>query len=1620
MSIAKEDFVHLHVHSDYCVSPNARVLTTDLRWLPAGELKVGDELIGFDEDLRKNSGMKPTVIQAIKRVVRPCSLIKTSDGREIIASDLHGWVTVGTTRGSQISLSGPRNHPSPHTRQWLHTCELMKGNLSPFRTHRRQLGRSSAKLAQFCKPWGKLPPEYSETAAWFGGILDGEGWLSNRQIGVGQNPGPVFDAMVEACKILELPTTDRREQSKNSDVLEFNLSGYGTALKCLSWCRNFRFDSRKIWEGIHPKSRYHPPVELVSVEPIGEREVVAIQTDTQTLIVEGFLSHNSTLDGACTVEELVRKAKRCGHKALAVTDHGNVCAALNLYKEAGKTHKIGGREIGPIKPIIGTEAYLFDGDLSERGKHIKSNTYNHITLLAQNETGWRNLSKLSSLGYLKGFYYKPRVNWELLEEYSEGIIALSGCLKGALSVPIVQGDMKKAFNLCGRMHDIFGKRMFLEIQPTPIDSQYLVNDACIRFSTRMGIPLAATCDVHYIEAEDVVVQNIKICIANKMDMKTNRISHEGIYYRSTEEIEKIFRHVPEAITNTRRIADMIDFEFPTVANGEPYHLPKFDCPNELSEPDYFEKLARDGLVDRYGDQITNEHEDRLSFELDVIKNSGYASYFLVTADFIQWAKDHDIPVGPGRGSAAGSIIAYSMGITDIEPLKYGLLFERFLNPDRVSMPDIDIDFCEQGRTKVIDYVREKYGTEAVCQIATFGTLGTKSVIKDVARVMGFDYKLTNQMTKTIGKDDTVASWRRTPAAQGFVKKYPELTKILDYSEKLEGKKRNLGKHAAAVVIADTNLEERIPIAHVKKAVTTQFAMEEVEEVGLLKMDFLGLRTLTVIHNAEHLISKRLGRKFSIRSSEIDIEDKATYDMISSGHTKGVFQLESKGFRELLRKALPDCFEDIIALLALYRPGPLGADMDKHYVERKHGREEIKYHHPCLEPFLKDTQGGILYQEQIMQIANKCAGFTMAQADVLRKGVGKKKPEFIAKMKPKFIKGLNEHSNVEEKIANDIWADIEFFAQYGFNKSHSTAYGTITFYTAYLKTHYPVEYMAATLSSYCRDNDRMLVYIDECRRLGIDILPPDIHNSELYFNVVDGKIIYGFRALDGLGEQAANAILEARKRVGTFKSIFHFSESLGTAKVNKAIFETLIKTGAFRDLGHIAQLLEIADEALEGGKKQRKRDINQGDLFSFDEEEMIEELDSERLPDVPLWPNSKIQEIEKEVLGFYLSSHPLDDHRELMSNHQTHTTTELTGIKDGESFVVGGIIKSINVWPDRNNNDMARVVLEDHFSEVECLIFSSIYSVVKDSAQLGRKVFLKGRFQSGKDGRETYIVNEVNSFESEIKRLEKTSRREKRKEKEAEEFERELAFGSLSKFDDRSKKKSIDKPKINDRNTELSIDLNGVEKKPADCKLFTKMLKGLKDKPMGQNSKPVLSYDEQVYEDYMQNDEDYRIHMDEVVLGKDTSDQIRKENEKEKIAELNDKKDEQEISTGEQMELQKTEYKKARVTTERKEGNNSKYKKVTFGDLEKQLKSLRPNYVVNFELSTQRTTFDDIDQLKEMFERYPGHDIVRYRFIEIPLEVYELGYVEASNEFEDELHKILGKEAGIKIYDQRKK
>ncbi|MBX3467683.1 MAG: DNA polymerase III subunit alpha [Planctomycetes bacterium] len=1035
-------------------------------------------------------------------------------------------------------------------------------------------------------------------------------------------------------------------------------------------------------------------------------------------------SDYSLLDGVARIPKLVKRTRECGQKAIALTDHGTVSGIVSFYKDAQKAE---------VKPILGCEVYMSLGAMTERAKG-----YHHLTILAKDDAGWKNLSRLSSVANLEGFYFRPRIDWDTLLRLKEGLIVLSGCLKGPISEPLIAGDHARAREVAIRFRDVFGEDFYLEVQPNSIPEQAVVNEGLGKLSKELGIKLVATCDLHYIDPQDAPAQEVRICIASgKTISDPSRLQmKEDFFFRSTEQMASSFRDWPQAILATREIAEKVSVYDLLPGTKNKYFLPIFVPPDGSEPRAYFAAQCEAGLLRRYGATPTKEQRERLDYEKEVIERLGFINYFLIVADFIDWARTHDCAVGPGRGSAAGSIVAYCLGITDIDPLRYDLLFERFLNPSRVTMPDIDVDFCESNRPRVIDYVRDKYGAENVCQIVTFGTLKPKAVIKDVGRVLELPFAEVDRISKFIPDGPKLKSLDQAFSESPELAQLrgdPRYTKLFEMALALEGVNRHAGKHAAGVVISDTNLYERIPLMQVKGDKTTQFTMMEVEEVGLLKMDFLGLRTLTLIEDTLRLLRKR-GVELDLDHAPLD--DKATYELLSRGETAGVFQLESSGFRKLLKEARPDRFEDIIALIALYRPGPLGSKMDQQFIDTKHGREPLKFLTPLLEPILGETYGCILYQEQVMRIANQIAGLSMTDADALRKAMGKKNAALMEKYRPKFIEGFVAKGAASE-IAQQVWDQIAFFAEYGFNKSHSAAYGLVTYRTAYLKTHHPAEFMAATLTSFSGDTDKLLEYKAEVERMGIALVPPDVSQSDETFDVRDGKIVYGLSAIKGLGEGAVAEVVKARRKVGSFRSIFQFCEEVDHKSLNKSLLEPLVKAGAFDTTGaKRRQLFEVIDQALQMGiQEQKDRLSQQTSLFGGDlggAKQDLAAIEAGLLPNVPEWKDSELLAFEREALGFFLTRHPLDPHKETLLRFATAKTAELAALGDKAEVTVGGMIVGVRTLLDKKGNTMAFLTIEDFSGKCDAVIFGSTYGDVRQHCVQDNVIFIRGKVSTNRE------------------------------------------------------------------------------------------------------------------------------------------------------------------------------------------------------------------------------------------------------------------------------------------------
>ncbi|MCR4442578.1 MAG: DNA polymerase III subunit alpha [Peptococcaceae bacterium] len=1002
----------------------------------------------------------------------------------------------------------------------------------------------------------------------------------------------------------------------------------------------------------------------------------------------------SLLDGAAKIPDLVRQAAALGMKALAITDHGTMYGVIEFYKEAKKAG---------LKPVIGCEVYVAPRSFRDRVSGLDDSPF-HLVLLAENQEGYRNLLKLVSLAGLEGFYYKPRVDKELLRKHARGLIALSACLAGEVPSLILAGKEEEAKKAALEYREIFGENNFyLELQDHGLAGQPKVNSGLVSISRQCAIPLVVSNDVHYLRREDAPVQDILLCIQTGktlQDQDRLRFETDEFYLKSADEIKLLFGDYPEAIKNSEAIAERcrVDFTF-----GES-RLPSYQVPGGHTADSYLAELCRKGLQKRYG-PATGEQEKRLDYELATIKKMGYSSYFLIVWDFIRFAREKGIFVGPGRGSAAGSVVSYCLEITDIDPLKYDLLFERFLNPERVSMPDIDIDFCFERRGEVIEYVVRKYGADRVAQIITFGTMAARAAIRDTGRAMGVPLPLVDKVAKLVPPEPGMTIARAlevSPELVELAEQDDSVKELLRVARALEGIPRHAGTHAAGLVISPEPLVEYLPLQRTSEGlICTQFDKDTVEEIGLLKMDLLGLRTLTVINNAVLLVEKSRGIKVDL--SAISLEDEKTYQLLSEGDTIGVFQLESSGLRAILRELKPRTFEDVIALVALYRPGPLGSGMIEEFIRRRHGEVEVSYLHPALEPVLKTTYGVIIYQEQVMRIASELAGFALGEADLLRRAMGKKKPEIIAGLRQQFVEGAGE-KGIDQGTAGKIFDLMEYFAGYGFNKSHSAAYALLAYQTAYLKAHYPVEFMAALLTSVMESKDRVPFYIEECRQKKIAILPPDVNESAENFLVSGDKIRFGLAAIKQVGHQAIEAIIKEREQ-GRFSSLQDFCERVDLTHLNRRMIENLIKAGAFGSVpGTRAQLLEVLHICIDQGMAwQRHKNSSQLSLFDFTSKK------NDLNPAVPLprvrdFTEKEILQMEKEVLGLYLSGHPLAEYKEVIDRFVTHAIEELSPGQDGEMVCLAGLISAIRRTITKKGETMAYFILEDLTGSIEALLF----------------------------------------------------------------------------------------------------------------------------------------------------------------------------------------------------------------------------------------------------------------------------------------------------------------------------
>jgi DNA polymerase-3 subunit alpha len=1027
----------------------------------------------------------------------------------------------------------------------------------------------------------------------------------------------------------------------------------------------------------------------------------------------------SLLDGAAEIGLLLEKTKQLGMPALAITDHGVMYGCLKFYQQALKAG---------IKPLLGCEVYVAPRSLTDKVPKVDENPF-HLVLLAADNTGYQNLLKLVSIAHLDGFYYKPRVDAETLCKYSRGIIALSACLSGQIPRLLLADRLDEAKKQLLWYQEVFGRENFyLELQYQQLAEQRNLNRNLAKLAADCGAPLVATNDVHYLNREDAQVHDVLLCIqTGKTVDETNRMkfSTAEFYLKAPAEMAELFYDYPQALDNTLKIAERCNVQLEL---GK-FHMPKFALPVGTTSGEYLEKLCRQEIVDK-GFTWDEDHEERLLYELSVINQMGFPGYFLIVRDFVHYAKQQHIMVGPGRGSAAGSLVAYLLGITSLDPIEHGLLFERFLNPERISMPDIDIDFCFERRSEVISYVRQRFGKDRVAQIITFGTMAARAAVRDVGRVLGISYGEVDRVAKLIPHDLGISiadALAQSPDLSALVQSNPKIAQLMAIAVKLEGFPRHASTHAAGVVISDEPLTNFLPLGRSNEdEVITQFPMEDIETLGLLKMDFLGLRTLTVLRDTRTLIEECRGEKIAI--DRISLKDTRTYEALAAGHTLGIFQLESAGIRRLLMRLKPERIDDLTALVALYRPGPLGSGMAEDLIQGRHGQKSINYLHPLLEPILKETYGVILYQEQVMKIASNLGGFSLGQADLVRRAMGKKKPEVLAALREQFMQGAIG-KRVPRETAAAIFDLLEYFAGYGFNKSHSAAYALIVYQTAYFKSNYPQEFMAALLTSVIGNADKIALYIEECRRIGILILPPDVNRSKAYFSPEGSAIRFGLLGIKNIGIGAIKRIINERKS-GEYLSLADFCRRASNQLVNKRVLESLIKAGACNFPGsNRNQMLAGLDTVLEkiGRKNGPHNQLSLMDSLITEVESGIE------LPQLSEFSPSDLLLFEKEYLGVYLTGHPLDEWREKFNQNGIVPIAELEDEADGKEILLGGVITGWRVINTKAGTQMAGCKLEDLTGTVEVIIFPKLYALVKNSYRPDGVAVIKGRLEHQDEG-----------------------------------------------------------------------------------------------------------------------------------------------------------------------------------------------------------------------------------------------------------------------------------------------
>jgi DNA polymerase-3 subunit alpha len=1060
----------------------------------------------------------------------------------------------------------------------------------------------------------------------------------------------------------------------------------------------------------------------------------------------------SLLDGACDVDKLVKRAKALKMPAVAVTDHGNIFGAANFYNSAVAEG---------IKPIIGCELYICKKDNHRDAP--EGDTYNHLCVLAETDEGYRNLVKITSEASMHGFYYKPRISKKFLAEHSKGLIGLSGCLKGEVAELLTEGKYDAARAAAGFYREVFGKEnFFLEIQDQGLELEHRIHNDLFRLEKETGIPMLATNDSHYLCEEDAQAHDILVCVqTGKTVQDTNRLKFHGnqFFVKSAEEMLKVFKHAPDVLTRTMAVAERCNVKLGKVKNPFPF----FEVPSGYTLDSYFEHVTREGFARRMNllrdleragrlKNSTATYEQRLTQEIAIIQQMKFSGYFLIVWDFIRYAREHNIPVGPGRGSAAGSLVSYSLAITDIDPLQNELLFERFLNPERISMPDIDIDFCMNRRGEVIDYVTRKYGREQVAQIITFGTMAAKAAIKDVGRAMDIPYNEVDRIAKMVPTTLNITleeALKESPPLQTAYENEPQVRELLDTAQKLEGLVRNAGVHAAGVVIAPEPLTNLVPLHRTKNdEIVTAFDMKAIEKMGLLKMDFLGLTTLTIVDDALKLIVQREGKPMDL--NQISLDDPATYEKVfHTGLTSGVFQFESHGMRDVLRRYKPNTVEDLTALNALYRPGPIQGGMIDDFIERKHGRRKVEYELPELEAILKETLGVIVYQEQVMQIANRLAGYSLGEADLLRRAMGKKIAEEMAAQRERFVKGALERRFPEKKVVH-IFDLMEQFAGYGFNKSHSAAYALLAYHTAWLKTHYPVEFMAALLTSQVGSTDSVVKYINECREMGIAVEAPDINVSDAYFTPHGSAIRFGLAAVKNVGQNAIDSIVGARKQTGSFNSIFEFCEKVDLRLLNKRVLESLIKAGAMDPLGTRAQVMAVLDKAIERAQKtQRDAESGQHGLFGVFDDAPAEASSNGHLPDLPDWDEHQRLASEKEVLGFFITGHPLEKYRDKLLDFNALDTEAISALRQStgkDEIYTGGMIANLRVLKSKKGDLYAQGMLEDMAGAIDILVFPEAYRRLQEKLKLEVPVLVRGGVRVEEGSNPKLTVGDITPLE----------------------------------------------------------------------------------------------------------------------------------------------------------------------------------------------------------------------------------------------------------------------------------